>query len=606
MAQLSLALPIPRAVSSPERVLLPDPTAQRQAEERLGTIEPILMFQQDRARFGLLRLQDGTAVTSYSRMVAFTAEASGKSTHTIFDWVKRYKSGGLPALADRVRKDKYTSRFFQTYPKAGWLGAYLYLECRQSVTCAFEAIVRDRELLEIPEDELPSYDTVRVFLKSTPAALAVYAREGKKAYRDRMSPYLTRQFTDVYANAVWIGDHQISNVEYGAPIRIRFTAWLDYRSRMFVGESWCWEGSSRSIAAAMRRGIVKHGPPDHIYVDNGKDYKKIGHGARRGYQKDSELAPAGWWGRELDSVITGFAARLGIAVTNCLPFHPQAKAIERAFRTVHERFDKCWPTYTGGDPLLRPDSTTALMMRHRKLLKSGNVDKSDHPRASQFIAACLAWLEEYADTPHTGAGMDGGTPRQVFEANLNPNQKPTPAPSTLALLMAEHEKRNVRECAITLNKRRYQPVDQAGWTTLHSFNEREVLIAYDGADYENAAALDLDGHFLAWLALEEKTRFAPGDPHTQALVADSMAQRRRLEKRTRETLSTISLVARQNGAQSPLEALGSRLQLPANTDLAGVITQRNPRLAPSETEDQPATVTPAAAARMFLERGRKA
>jgi len=38
-----------------------------------------------------------------------------------------------------------------------------------------------------------------------PPSLVVYAREGRKAYQERMSPYLTRGFTDVYANAVWLG-----------------------------------------------------------------------------------------------------------------------------------------------------------------------------------------------------------------------------------------------------------------------------------------------------------------------------------------------------------------------------------------------------------------
>jgi hypothetical protein len=60
------------------------------------------------------------------------------------------------------------------------------------------------------------------------------------------------------------------------------------------------------------------------------------------------------------------------------------------------------------------------------------------------------------------------------------------------------------------------------------------------------------------------------------------------------------LVARQNGAQSPLEAMASRLQLPAGTDLAGVVTQRAPRLVPNTTEDR-AAITPAEAARMFFE-----
>jgi hypothetical protein len=619
MAQLSLALltpaplsvPFPAPVAQPQRVLLTSPEDEATAEAREAIIKPVLAYKADPSRFGLLRLKDGTPVTSYTRMAAWAAESARVERKAIFRWIELYKAGGKPALANRKRSDKDTSRFFTRFPKAGWLSAYLHLNCQQSCTVAYEAILRDRELLDIPEDQLPSYDTVRMFLRSTPAALATYAREGKKAYRDRMSPYLKRQFTDVYANEVWIGDHMIHDVEcmndifedaeYGAPIRIRFTAWMDYRSRMFVGESWCWEGSSRSIAAALRRGIIKHGPPENFYVDNGKDYRKIGRGARPGYITSSPLEPQNWWRDELEFLRGGFIARLGSAITFCLPHHPQAKAIEANFRGVHECFDKGWPTYTSGNPFTRPDATEARMMHHRQLLAKGRVAESHHPKASQFILACLAWLEERADTVHEGEGMNGQTPRQVFEENLNPRQKPTPDAPTLALLLAEHKVRQVRESVIHLDKRRYQPVDQAGWTTLHALNEEQVIVAYDPADGENAAALDMDGHFLAWLQCEELVKFAPGDPETQAKIAESMAQRRRLEKHTRETLTTISLIARQNGAQSPLEAMASRLQLPASTDLAGVVTQRAPRLTPDKPTNA-APATPAQAARMFLER----
>ena len=129
--------------------------------------------------------------------------------------------------------------------------------------------------------------------------------------------------------------------------------------------------------------------------------------------------------------------------------------------------------------------------------------------------------------------------------------------------MAEREQRLVREGAITFNKRRYVPVDQAGWATLHEYNEREILIAFDPGIPESADALDLDGFFLASLQAEQLLRFAPGDPATQAQIAESMATRRHLEKGTREAVALISQVARANGAQTPLEAMAGRLQLAA-------------------------------------------
>lgn len=57
------------------------------------------------------------------------------------------------------------------------------------------------------------------------------AREGQRAYRERMAPYIRRGYVDVWANQVWVGDHMIHDVEVandlfddaplGAPVRLR-------------------------------------------------------------------------------------------------------------------------------------------------------------------------------------------------------------------------------------------------------------------------------------------------------------------------------------------------------------------------------------------------
>ena len=605
-AQLAI-LPFTPAAPRPQRVALTDPESRAQAELRLQVIASLLDYKPDVPGAALRRMKDGTPVTSFSRFVEYTSEMSGTSVGTLYNWLARFREGGLPHLADKQRSDKNTSRFFAQYQKAAWLAAYLYLDERMSVRVCHEAILRDLHLLQIPAEDAPSYETVRAFLKAMPAALTVYARQGRKAYRERMAAYLCRGYTDVFANQVWVGDHMIhdvecandlfDNVEWGAPIRIRLSAMIDYRSRLVVGASWAWEGSSRAIAATMRRGITRHGQPEHIYVDNGKDYKKVAHGAMPGYLKESPLAPPTWWKTELDAIAhTGILARLGIAVTHCIPHHPQSKHVERFFRTLHERFDKCWPTYTSGNPFTRPDATSVAMMDHRRLLKAGRVSESRHPLASRFIVACLAWFEEYNQTPHTGEGMEGASPLEVFDGNRNPSQRPSPDPAALALLLAEQKACNVRECAVTLNKRRYVPADQAGWMTLHEWNERQIVMAYDANDWECAAALDADGGFLAWLQVEQLVRFAPGDAKTQTQIGESFRIRRGLEKATRETLSNISRVARTNGAQSPLEAMAARLALPADT--GGIITQRKPRLAPEPDGPQNDLVPGEAAERM--------
>ena len=596
--------------ASAERILLPNPELQAQAQRRYEILLPLIDFQP--GRYAHLRLADGRPVTSQERMIELTAQTSGQSIPTIKRWLARYRAGDFSALADRIRADKGQSRWFRDHENAAVLAAHLYLNERQSISFVCDQIRYEAETLGLDPSDLPGRETVRVFLaREVSPAMKTLAREGQRQYSERMAPYLRRGYTDTYANQIWVGDHMIHDVEvandlfeeapFGAPVRLRLSAMLDYRSRKLVGASWAWEGSSRAIAATMRRGIQAFGPPEHIYVDNGKDYKKVAKGATRGCEMDaSPLEPKGWWRTELDVVArTGFLARLGIAVTHCIPRHPQSKHVERFFRTLHQQFDAVHSTYTSGSPWTRPDATEAAMMRHRRLLKAGRVEESNHPLASRLILGCLSWIELYNDTPHSGEGMEGRTPNEVFEAEANPNQRPTPEPATLALLMCEYERRLVRECAVTIRKRRYQarPEDRMAWAAMHEANEREILVAFDPGDPECAAALDLDGRFLAWLEAEQFLRFAPNDPETQRQIGESMEIRRGLEKATKQSLSLIARAARAQGARSAEEKLYDRLQLPATAE--DIITQHKPRARRDSTAAAPKSAAEIASS--FLE-----
>jgi hypothetical protein len=622
--QLSIFLPMPMPVAAPQRILLPDPKDQAIAESRLAVLQMLFDFQKEPDLFGRLQLPDGGPVTSFSRMVAYAAHTSQVSEATIWLWKRRYEKGGLAALADNTRSDKGKSRWFEAHPEAKNFAAYLSLGesglsgldpslnfVGQSVTYIHSELVRQAEVLGIPKDDLPTYNTVRRWLDTVPASMRIYAEKGKRAYRDLVSPHLTRAITDVHAYQLLVGDHAysdvinrndcFSNVELGTKIRIRVTAFDDYRSRKVVGVSFCWEGSNRSLCAAMYLPLSTIGPPAGILLDNGKDMQKFAKGAVPYYMAESASAPENWRQSEIESLeATGFMARTGIAVQFCQPYHGQSKNIERFWGTMHQKWDKLWPSYSSGSPFTRPQITTEAMERHDKLMKRGRADESDLPSTSAFILATRAWIEEFNDSPHTGRGMEGATPNEVFKSCFNPRQRPPIDAATLTLLMGDRTVRTVRKCVVHLDKKRFEPVNREGWQALHDRDGSEILLAYEPGAPDAASALNLDGSFLCALQTEELARYAPSDPHTKELISQSMATRRHLEKQTREGLRTLSLVARQNGALSPLEAMGARLRLPSDTDLSDVITQRPLKLSPDNHPSRP--TTPAELARQILEK----
>src|SRR5271157_624794 len=274
--------------ATPKVALLPEGEAQ--ARERYAVIEPLIHFEREQraAPHGQLhldlglKLPDGTPVTTFTQMCLYLADKHKKGRATLLRWLARWREGGLPALADRTRSDKDTSRFFAKHPKAATLAAYLFLEQRQSVRAAHEAIQRDCLSLGITPRELPDYETVRAFLKGPAFSepLKILAREGQRVYRERCAPYVSRGYTDVGSNEIWVSDHMIHDVEvqndcfldaeWGTPIRLCFTAILDFRARFVAGCSWAWEGSSRSITTALRRAVTAHGPAEVFYCDNGQ------------------------------------------------------------------------------------------------------------------------------------------------------------------------------------------------------------------------------------------------------------------------------------------------------------------------------------------------
>lgn len=564
LAPLFAGVRAPAAVQTSPRIALPA-QAEKQAAERLAILQPLLDYAKDPAHFAQLRLKDGRAVTTANLLAEYLGETHGVSVRTLWNWKKRFDHGSDKALARSVRSDRGQSKFFQRYPDAAQLVASIYLKPHQTASRAYDNLVREHHLLNIPVHELPSYETVRRYLEALPPSITVLARKGERAYTERMSPYVQRGYEDIGANEIWVADHMIHDVEVrndcfegiseNAPMRLRFSAFIDMRTRKFVGYCWAPEGNSRVILTAVRRGIDRYGLPVTVYCDNGKDYKKAAKGARPVTEE--------WVKAEYEALShTGALQRLDVAVQYCMPYHPQSKLIERAFGTVHQQFDALFPHYTTGSAYLRPDQTTLAMAQHRKLLKMDRGNDSPLVPASHFIRMATVWIEEdyNAGHAHSGRGMNGRTPDAVFNELYPATARRYADPRTLALLLWENQKRRVRECAITLNNRRYVAANPESSATLHLANETEVLICYDPHDQENAVIADLAGRPIAEVCVEV---LLPHSAEAQPAIAASMQERRRLRNATVATVRQIHQNVALMGHKSDLERIHERALLPA-------------------------------------------
>jgi hypothetical protein len=358
-------------------------------------------------------------------------------------------------------------------------------------------------------------------------------------------------------------------------MRLRFTGLMDMRSRKFLAYAWSQEGSSRSIVTCLRYLIQRYGVFRVLYCDNGVDYQKVGKGARTSACDVQDLPPEA----------LGVIARLGATIKYCQPFHPQAKSIERANNTLHQRFDRRFLTYTGPTPEQRPDRCIAALERHKKLLTQGRADESNLPLASEFIRAAMVWIEEeYNNTPKNVPGMEGLTPNQAFEQFRWSKQPPAPAPHVLAGLLAERTSRVIHECAIEMAGKRYIGVDEWSQRGLHDHEEpgKRVTLAFDPLDPNYVAALDGDGKIFAYLQPERFLRQAD-DEETRAAIGASMRERGRRYKETRSQLDALSRRVRSTGYLPQHDQMLQIGRLPIPIDQL-IVHRPQPRLAPDPLE----------------------
>jgi len=256
---------------------------------------------------------------------------------------------------------------------------------------------------------LPSLRVMQYYVKRyIPEPVRILHREGRAAYNARCAPYNQIEPDSIEPGQVWVGDHYQFNCwvrHRNRWIRPWLTAWQDMRSRMLVGWYICPLPNQTTILVATRRAIKKHGPPDMVKIDNGKDYDSVmWSGMTKKTRKSRKVLRAGY----LDEPeVMGLYGWLGIRASFAIPYNPRAKRIERLFATINSQFNSTLNTYCGEDVIRRPENLG-------KLLKSPDVIASAMS-LDEFSELFGRYVQVYNNSVHTGDGMDGRTPAQVME-----------------------------------------------------------------------------------------------------------------------------------------------------------------------------------------------
>lgn len=374
---------------------------------------------------------------------------------------------------------------------------------------------------------LPAYSAFyRKVQNDIPKPLEIMGREGMKAFRDRCAPYVKRTYEGMASNEWWIADNHTFDVqtkgENGSIHRLYLTAFFDARSGIFTGCYVTDAPSSQATLIALRKGIVKYGIPENIYVDNGREFLTfdvggLGHRLKKS-QKDKFAPPPVF-------------ERLGIKMTNAIVRNAKAKIIERRFRDVKDRLSRLFPTYTGGNVVERPE-------RLKKVIK----DTDNIPTDYEFTQAVEDILNYYMnEKPYSGAvSSDSGKTRmQVYREQLKEKRVASELDLNLMLMRSTRsQKVGRRGVHLTIAG---EKIDYYNDELILNYFGKEMYCRYDPEDISTVRVYDLNDNYIMTVPVDNEAVLTYGS--SKDAVGQALRKVRTLEKLTKQELKASQITA---------------------------------------------------------------
>ena len=367
------------------------------ADKRKDAIRKLGLLQEFE-QFAAAYIRSGA---SRSRAVAVFTTQKNIPPRSFYRWLLNWRQQGLIGLVDTRGGGKFLNDIIS--PDAFEMLKSLYLSqqrlslkmCWQNVNY----INKDQRKGWVIPSLHATYNYVK---RQISMPVQILHREGLAAYQAKCAPYIQIDPDSIEPGQVWVGDHHQFNCfirHRGQWVRPWITAWEDMRSRSIVGRNVNPSPNQTTILLALRQAIEKHGPPDSVKIDNGRDYDSL---LFTGTTKEKRKAlKAGYLDEQM---VAGLFAMMDVAVSFAIKYHPQSKPIERFFDTLNQQFTKTIPTYCGQDTQTKPDDLKDRL----------NGNTSQAYTLETFTQAVDRYIEVYNSTAHSGAGMNGWSPNEVL------------------------------------------------------------------------------------------------------------------------------------------------------------------------------------------------
>lgn len=355
---------------------------------------------------------------------------------TLYSWMKAFRREGFPGLIPGWGKKRGTFTALSMALQGVIRDEYLQ-PTQPSPTTVYRVV---QELCAQLGQQVPSLTTVNRFLLTVPRTVKVMHREGRKAWRSQMEPKCFRDLNASAPNEWWCGDHRIMDVfvrlsedPESKIFRPWLTAWFDLGTRTAVGWHVALVPNSDTIAMALRKGMLRYGIPQFLYIDNGKDYRCHYLNGKTTVSRNVGLDA------QIDRVfMPGVLNPLGVGVHHANPYQGWSKPIEPWFGHTFPEWEKALPGYCGSSPKQRPEKLQAEIRRGELLTLAA------------FQSKLAERLDDYHATEHSTLHA---TPQSKWEGvNIE-----IPNPRALDLLLMRHKPVTVYAQGIKLFSAKHRP-----------------------------------------------------------------------------------------------------------------------------------------------------
>jgi len=387
---------------------------------------------------------------------------------TLYNKFRAYREQGIMGLVDGRGGVRNVAEWPEEAKSWAW---QVFLNCNSPAAswCISQLRMKGEEM----GWSLPSDATIRRFLDQIPQETKDYYRRGKKFWKQNHVPSVLRDYESILPGKVFVADHAQINIAVKHPSgKIIFpwlTGWADMRSRKMVSWHLDVTPSSDTINISLLHAIEKYGVPSNVLLDNGRDFSSIQFTG--GVTKRFRF-------RVNEAEITGIYKLLGIEPCFAIPGNAKSKPIERFFWTQEVGFQKGFLTYRGRDIQHRPEGVDARIKDGKSVIEWAD-----------FLVCLDDYINHFnANHSHSGHGMNGRTPNEVWDEYFKTHPQRRVSPASLRLLMMKSKRVKVGRFGVTAFQNHYRSdllMEHQGEMVVYRYDPRDLSCVYvysgDGA-----------------------------------------------------------------------------------------------------------------------------